>query len=208
MLHDLDAPAQVLLDPRLARPRVALIQPDVRQAAERLLHALEELRDRSAILDISGMDLRFEHQAKRHPGGTRQEMSLVARELLATIVAADTANAGCLDRLAIHDAVTRLRIASLTHPLPFAKGGVRSLPGPIESPGMEVMVDRLPWWELPWEQSPVTASSDNVEDAVADRAPGPFGRPTSRLGSRNRRFQNVPLGIGQIGRIGRGGEVM
>jgi hypothetical protein len=98
MLHDLDAPAQVLLNPRLARPRVALIQPDMRQEAERLFHALENLRDRRAILDISGMNLRCEHQAK----GVNQEMPLAARELC-PVVPTNAAHTRGLDRLTIHD---------------------------------------------------------------------------------------------------------
>jgi len=42
MAHDLDRPAQVLLDPRLSCAGVALVNPDVSHARELLVHPSQE----------------------------------------------------------------------------------------------------------------------------------------------------------------------
>ncbi len=65
---------------------------------------------------------------------------------------------------------------------------MRSLPAPINPPGTEVVIDRLPGRKLPREQTPLAAGADEVEDTVQDLASGPFGRPTAGLGSRNEWF--------------------
>jgi len=63
-----------------------------------------------------------------------------------------------------------------------------SLPGAVEPPGTDVVIDRLPGRKLPREQTPLAAGADEVEDTVQDLASGPFGRPTAGLGSRNEWF--------------------
>jgi len=55
-----------------------------------------------------------------------------------------TAHTGGLDRLTVHDAPARLWIAPLTHPFLLTQSGMGRLPGPIESPGTEVVIHRLP----------------------------------------------------------------
>ena len=91
MLDDLDAPPQLPLDPSLACAGIALIQPDVGQTPEQILHALEHLRHGRPILHVGGVHRHGEQQSQRHPEGTREEMPLAAAELLAAIIAADAA---------------------------------------------------------------------------------------------------------------------
>src|SRR5947209_7424140 len=63
------------------------------------------------------------------------------------------------------------------------------------------MIDRLPRWELARQQAPVTARAHEVKDAVQDDTPRPLQRTTSRFGRGDQRFQNLPLGISQVGSI-------
>jgi hypothetical protein len=91
------------------------------------------------------VDLGFEQQALR----VYQQVSLSAFDLLATVVAAlFSSHAGALDRLAIHDARARLGISVHAHPYTLAQGGVHPLPGAVEPPSPEVMMDGLPWREV------------------------------------------------------------
>lgn len=53
------------------------------------------------------------------------------------------------------------------------------------------------------KQTPCTASAQQVEDGVQDFAQGMDATPTSwRLPFGKKRFDQLPLGIGEVGRIG------
>jgi hypothetical protein len=86
------------------------------------------------------MDLGFEHQTLR----IYQQMALSALDLLATIVSPLSSHASSLHRLAIHYAGARLRFALHADPQTFSQGGVHPLPGAVDAPSSEVMVDGLP----------------------------------------------------------------
>src|SRR5450759_3128607 len=90
MLDDLDAPTQLPLDPGLACAGIPLIQPDVGQTPEQVLHTLEHVRHGRPILNVRGVHRRCEHQ----PQCVDQEMPLASTELLATVVAANAAHTG------------------------------------------------------------------------------------------------------------------
>jgi hypothetical protein len=53
----------------------------------------------------------------------------------------------------------------------MAQGIMQPLPGTIDAPNIpEVMMDGLPRRELMWQQTPSTATTDDVEDGVEDLA--------------------------------------
>jgi hypothetical protein len=53
----------------------------------------------------------------------------------------------------------------------MAQGIMQPLAGTIDAPNIpEVMMDGLPRRELMWQQTPSTATTDDVEDGVKDLA--------------------------------------
>src|SRR5918911_1371627 len=108
VLHDLDAPAEVLLDPLSPAAGVALVQPHVLQARELLGDAVQQQRDGGPFLDGGRMDDGPQHQAER----VDQDVALAAVDLLAAIEAPHPAHARGLDALAVDDARARLGMAS------------------------------------------------------------------------------------------------
>src|SRR5579859_1246820 len=74
MLDDLDTPPQLPLDPGPASAGIALIQPDVSQTPEPVLHAREHPRHSRSILHVRGVHRRCEHQPQR----VDQEMPLAS----------------------------------------------------------------------------------------------------------------------------------
>src|SRR3712207_5009736 len=142
MAHDLSCPTQYLLHPvrTPAFSGVASVHPQVAEARKVLRCEIQQNLDALPILDLCAVDLGFEHWALR----VHQEVALSAFDLLAAVVAAlFSAYAGRLDRLAIHYPRTGLRVPLEAHPHTLAQGSVHPLPGAIQSPEAEVMVDGL-----------------------------------------------------------------
>src|SRR5262249_56535478 len=72
-----------------------------------------------------------------------EQVAFAALDLLPPVVAAHAADAGGLDRLTVNNARAGLGIAPEPHPQPLAQHHVEPLPGAVEAPLAEVMVDRL-----------------------------------------------------------------
>src|SRR5690242_19052691 len=77
------------------------------------------------------------------------------------------------------------------------------LPGAIVVPGAEVAIEPVPGREVVGEQPPGTASAGQIADRIEDLAHVILAGTAPRLGGRDVALQLLPLGIGQIGRIGR-----
>jgi hypothetical protein len=87
------------------------------------------------------VDLRLEHETL----GVYQDVALTALYLLASIVTAlFSAYRGTLYRLGIHHARAGLRIPLQADPEAFAESPVDPLPGAVDAPSPEVMVDGGP----------------------------------------------------------------
>src|SRR5262245_40508576 len=71
----------------------------------------------------------------------------------------------------------------------------------VDAKTAEVVIDRRPGRELSRQQAPGATTPEHVEDAVEDEAQRPLARASGRLGWREQRSQDDPLGIGQVGRI-------
>src|SRR3712207_3594657 len=91
-----------------------------------------------------------------------------------------------------------LRVPVQANPHALALGGVHPLPGAVQAPGAEVMVDGLPRREVMRQQPPGAAAADDVEDGVQDFAGGVHpGTPgSSREG--HEWFEEGPLGVGEV----------
>jgi hypothetical protein len=78
----------------------------------------------------------------------------------------------------------------------MAQGSVQPLPGTIDAPSSEVVVDGFPRRKLMWQQALSTATSDDVVDSVKDLAQGVHPRPSRGFWSGQVRFYAEPLSIG------------
>src|SRR5215210_8702615 len=124
-------------------------------------------------------------------------MPLSAFDLLAPVVAAlFSSHAGSLDRLAVHYGRAGLRVSLEAHPQTLAQGGVKPLPGTIQAPKAEVVVDGLPRREVVWQESPLTAAADHIEDGIKDLAWRIDSRTPIGFGSEKVGLQAAPFGIG------------
>src|SRR5215217_9457478 len=127
-------------------------------------------------------------------------MSLTALYLLSAIVSAFfSTHAGCLDRLAIDDARTGLRVSLEEHPHPLAQSGVHSCPCSVQAKLSEVVVDATPRWEIVRKQAPGAAAPDEVEDGVKNLAQRVESRTATGFGRGKMRLQPGPFGIRKIG---------
>jgi hypothetical protein len=96
------------------------------QARELYLCPLKEQLDPVLVHDVGSVYLSSEH----HTLGIHEQVEFSALYLLATVVSSLLSSyTGALDRLAIDDASTRLRITTHTNPHPLAQGGVQPFPG-------------------------------------------------------------------------------
>jgi hypothetical protein len=75
------------------------------------------------------------------------------------------------------------------------------LPGAVQAPEAEVVVDGLPGWEVVWQKPPGTAAPYDVEDGVEDLTRRIETRTPTGFGSGKVKLQAAPFGIGEIGLI-------
>lgn len=87
-----------------------------------------------------------------------------------------------LHALAIDDRCTGALLASLTPSDTGSKGVMDFLPSPIDSPLLEVHIDRRVRRKIAREQAPSTAATQKVEDGIDHRPEICRTRPASRLG--------------------------
>jgi hypothetical protein len=168
MSDHLDIPPELRLDPMPATPGVALVDPDVLDPWELIVGIVQQQRDTSAILNVRGVHLCAQDQA----AGIDQDVAFAAVHALGAIVATDTTHACCPDRLTVDDRRTRLGLSPDAGAELLAQDSVQMLPCAVQSPETEVVIGRLPGWELVREQSPSAATPHNIEDGVQDLANG------------------------------------
>src|SRR5918997_706075 len=96
-------------------------------------------------------------------------MALTSFDLLASVVTAlFTAHRGVLYRLSIHHACAGLRISLQANLKAFADGPVDPLPGAVDAPLSEVVVDRRPSGKVVGQEPPLAAALYEVEDGIED----------------------------------------
>ena len=75
------------------------------------------------------------------------------------------------------------------------------LPGTVDAPGSEVVVDGFPGWEVMREQAPGTAATHHVEDGIEDLAQGVHPRASRVSGCGEMGRDQGPLGVGEVGLV-------
>ena len=195
MPNHLDPPPKVLLDPALTAAGVALVDPQVLDAGEVIGDSLQQQGHGSAILNISRVHFRSQHE----PLAIYENVAFAAIDAFGAIVAAYAADPGRPYRLTVDDASARLRVASNTRAELLAQHLVDMLPRSVHTPQAKVVIGGLPGWELVRQQPPRAATSNDVEDGVQDLTHRMKSGAADTLGRRQERIQAGELSICQIG---------
>jgi hypothetical protein len=144
---------------------------------------------------LGAHDLRFEDETL----GVDQDVTLSALDLLASVVTLfHSAYCGTLERLRINYARAGLRIPSQADPQSFADRAVDPLPGTVDTPSPEVVVDGRPSREVVGEQAPLTSALQNVEDSVEDLTKIVSPQSSMSFGCWHMRLDEVPFGVAEI----------
>ena len=152
---------------------------------------------------ISILNVCREHEDHENkPEYVNENVPLPALDLLPGVIAARFPHLRRLRGLAVNDRSCGLWSSSRSLPYPTTKFVVDALPSPVIVPSAKVTVDQLPRWEVVGQHAPLAAGTIYVEDGVNDLAPRMLGRRRSRLWRRDQRFQNFPLFVGEVGRVG------
>jgi hypothetical protein len=141
------------------------------------------------------VDVRLEHEAF----GVDQDVALTPLDLLGPIVTPVLpAYPGALHRLGIHHARAGLRISLQAHTQAFSESSVDTLPGTIDTPSPEIVVDGWPSRKVVGKQAPLATALQDVEDGVQDRTKvvGPWA--SISFGSGHVRFDVFPFGVREI----------
>jgi len=197
MSDDLDSPPKLHLDPMPTTPGVALVDPDVLDPWELIVGTVQQQRDTSTILNVVGVHLGAQDQAT----GIDQDVAFAAIHAFGTVVAAYATHASCPDGLAVDDRRARLGVAADTGAQLLTKHGVQVLPRAVQAPEPEVVVGRLPGWELVREQSPSAATAHHVEDRVQDLAERVQPRSPDCLGRWEERVQASEFSVSEVGQV-------
>jgi hypothetical protein len=104
--------------------------------------------------------------------------------------------------LAIQHRGAGLRGPALGQPRFLDQSAVQPRPDTVVLPAPDLGVDGLPGREVVRQHAPRTAAAEEIPVGVEDLPQGDFTRPAAELLGRQKRFQALPLGIGQIGGVG------
>src|SRR5262249_34516005 len=85
---------------------------------------------------------------------------------------------------------------------------VEGPPGPVGGPADEVVIDGPPAREVVRQGPPGAAVAVTVEDRIEDVPEVGLAGPPQVRGGREQRLEDVPLGIGQVTRIGFGSHLL
>ena len=143
------------------------------------------------------MNLGFEDQAL----GIYEQMAFSAFHFLATYSISSLCSTDpCgLHRLAIHYACAGLRISLEAYSQTLAQVSVQLLPGTVDPPSSEVVVNGLPRRKLVRQQAPSTPATHDVEDGVKELTQSVDSRSSASLWGREIRLYASPLGVGEVG---------
>jgi hypothetical protein len=160
-------------------------------------HLLEQHPRALGIRDRGGRD----HDCQEQAQGVNQQMTLAARDHLASVVAAYAPHARGFDTLAVQTAGRGMLMTAGTAAEFCAQGVVNALPGSVIAPDAKVSVDALPLRVVLWQHTPLSASDQNIEDRVDDLAHVQATWSTTLFGGRHQIFDTIPVAVEQIGRV-------
>src|SRR3954454_20533249 len=107
MLGNLQSPSKVFLDPGL-ETLIAAVSPHECDRGEQDVEEAEQEHAARLVMDVGRVDPGLQEIAL----GSDQPLPLPARDLLATVIAARTASLSGLDRLAVDDRRSWLRLSA------------------------------------------------------------------------------------------------
>ena len=129
-------------------------------------------------------------------------MTFTSFNLLARIIATDSLCTRRLDRLAVQDRGTGLRIPAFGFPKFSSQSRVDVCPSPVFTPETELVVDGLPRRQVVRQHAPSTASAYDVEDGIQNFPDGVLTLATSiGFGFGDQRLDFLPFEICQIARV-------
>lgn len=105
--------------------------------------------------------------------------------------------------MAIYDGCGRVHTAPLFGPDSRPKNLVNCLPETLLGPSTEILVHSLPLGKVMRQLPPLTPRSHYIEDGVDDLSSLIFRRVWTRLGLRDEVFYQLPLLVGEVGRVRR-----
>src|SRR3954452_18839100 len=123
-------------------------------------------------------------------------------DLLAPVVALLTTDLGGFDRLTVDVGDPGCRFAPRSHPDLGAQGIDHPLPSAVIAPLGEVVIDGALGQEVVRQHVPLAAGAGLIAEGVENLAHVDFARPPAGLGRWDEGLENLPLSVGQIGRIG------
>ena len=206
--HQFQAPTAHQLGPLHQLAAVGPIGPDHLQSVVATHQAFQyqpstvaipECRGTGQALNVGGMHYRRQQQ----PQSIHHNVTFASLYPLARVVTSRPPFFGGLHRLAVNDGSTGTGCPTLGLSQVGKEGVVGPLPGPILTPGAEVMEDNAPRWQVVGQHPPRATGAQHVANGVYDLAPRVLHRPTAGFGRRQQRFQQLPLFVVQIAGVNR-----
>jgi hypothetical protein len=175
------------------RTGIGLVGPEAAQPAKPLERPTEELAGATLFGEIGRSNANPQQQTQ----GVHQNMAFAPLGFLAGIITARPRMVGGTDRLAVEDGGRGLGSSPGLAPDKSSEDFVNECPQPLASPATETAIDGFPRPELLGQQSPGTARSHQIKQAVKN-APPLDRSSASAFGFGQQWFKNSPLGVGQI----------
>jgi len=120
-----------------------------------------------------------------------------------SVEAARPADLGGLAGLTIDHGRARLRVAAGRHAILHAEGRINAGPGAAEDPPIVVVAHGIRIGKIMRQQAPLAAGAEEIKHGVDDLAPGHRPGAAGPSGAGQQRPDQLPLSIGQIGRVRR-----
>jgi hypothetical protein len=183
-LDDLEGPSSNLAEAPLEfLAAISAIGEDVTQPGIAVANGVQHLDGTVPILDIGAVDDEPDQTAEC----VRQDVSLAALDLLASVEAPDAAAFGGLDALAVDDASGRTGLPAFQ----FARRGDEMVADRLQkaavAPIVEIALDRGVEREILGQQRPRAAARGQIQDRVHDLPQVRRPRTTERLRLRQER---------------------
>src|SRR5688572_14582434 len=163
MLGDCQSPSKMFLDPAF-QTLIAAVSPHECDRGEHDVEEGEQEHAARLVMDVGRVDLGLQQSAL----GIDQHLPLPARDLLATVIAAWTASLSGLDRLAVDDRCSWLRLAPLGDAMTLTQDLVDPFPSPLSAPLAQMIVNVLPRRQIVRHHAPRNTAAQNIEAAIDD----------------------------------------
>src|SRR6266496_5437720 len=131
------------------------------------------------------------------------DMSFSTFDALSAIISTLTYPCGCFDGLTIDNTRGWFNIACLRSARFCQNKGVDGYNCSVFRPFLEVITNNPRFWQIMWQIAPLATRTKDIQHAIDNPTAGNFNRSTRfPNGWSDKRFDDVPLRIGHIGRVG------